>query len=161
MRREATILIAAESTDIQQVEEIEMANNESGGSGLGWFLAGLGVGALVGVLYAPKAGKETREDIVSGALEAKEKAAILAQRGAETASQYVSQGKQAVGQYVDQGKQVASSYADKGREYYDRGRTQWTEYVEKGKNLVNEQQEKVAAAIDAGKDAYVHTTTQG
>jgi gas vesicle protein len=147
--------------DIQQVEEITMAENESGAGGFGWFLAGLGIGALIGVLYAPKSGKETREDLVSGALEAKEKAAILAQRGAETASQYVAQGKQAVGQYVEQGKQVAGEYADKGREYYEKGRTQWTEYVEKGKNLVNEQQEKVTAAIDAGKDAYVHTTTQG
>jgi hypothetical protein len=38
-------------------EETEMADNDNGASGLGWFLAGLGVGALVGVLYAPKAGK--------------------------------------------------------------------------------------------------------
>ena len=57
-----------------------MADNENGASGLGWFLAGLGIGALIGVLYAPKSGRETREDIKSGALEAKEKAAILAQR---------------------------------------------------------------------------------
>ncbi len=34
--------------------------------GLAWFLAGLGVGALVGILYAPKSGKETREDIATG-----------------------------------------------------------------------------------------------
>jgi len=34
---------------------------------LGWFLAGLGVGALVGILYAPKSGRETREKIASGA----------------------------------------------------------------------------------------------
>ncbi len=46
-------------------------DNDSGVSGLGWFLAGLGVGALVGVLYAPKAGKETREDLVASALDAK------------------------------------------------------------------------------------------
>lgn len=136
-----------------------MASNESGASGFGWFLAGLGVGALVGVLYAPKSGKETREDIVSGALDAKERAAVLAQRGAEAASQYAEQGKQVVNQYVDQGKQVAGDYVDKGREYYDKGRSQWTEYVEKGRHLVNEQQEKVSAAVEAGKDAYVNTTT--
>ena len=147
-----------------------MAENET--SGFGWFLAGLGIGALVGVLYAPKSGKETREDIVSGALDAKERAAVLAQRGAEAAGQYVEQGKQVAGQYVDQGKQavgqvvdqgkqVAGEYVDKGREYYDKGRSQWTEYVEKGKSLVNEQQVKVAAAVDAGKDAYVNTTAQG
>jgi hypothetical protein len=44
-----------------------MADNDNGVSGLGWFLAGLGLGALVGVLYAPKAGKETREDLVASA----------------------------------------------------------------------------------------------
>ncbi len=117
--------------------------DDNGSNGLGWFLAGLGIGALVGVLYAPKSGVETRADIVSGALDAKEKAAALAQQGAEKANTY-----------VDQGKQVAADYVDKGREYYERGRSQWTEYVEKGKNLVQDQQDKVTAAIEAGKDAY-------
>ena len=55
-------------------------DNESGVSGLGWFLAGLGVGALVGVLYAPKAGKETREDLVASALDARDRAAVLHSR---------------------------------------------------------------------------------
>ena len=40
------------------------------GSTLLWFLAGLGVGALVGVLYAPKAGDEMRDTIRSKAQEA-------------------------------------------------------------------------------------------
>jgi gas vesicle protein len=117
--------------------------DDNGSSGLGWFLAGLGIGALVGVLYAPKSGVETRADIVSGALDAKERAAALAQQGVEKANAY-----------ADQGKQAAADYVDRGKEYYERGRSQWTEYVEKGKNLVQDQQDKVAAAIEAGKDAY-------
>ena len=36
--------------------------DDNGSGGFGWFLAGLGIGALVGVLYAPKSGKETRDD---------------------------------------------------------------------------------------------------
>ncbi|MGO9211178.1 MAG: YtxH domain-containing protein, partial [Terriglobales bacterium] len=40
--------------------------------GFGWFLAGLGLGALIGVLYAPKAGRETREDILRSAEEGRE-----------------------------------------------------------------------------------------
>jgi len=111
-------------------------DNDNGVSGLGWFLAGLGLGALVGVLYAPKAGKETREDLVASALDAKDRAAVLA----------------------SQGKQQVSEYVDRGKEYYDRGRTQWAQYVEKGKGLVQEHSDKVAAAIDAGKEAYVSTT---
>jgi gas vesicle protein len=131
--------------NLERQEKIMSDDNSVGG--LGWFLAGLGVGALVGVLYAPKAGKETRDDIVASALDAKEKAAILAQQGKERAADLAAQGKQQVGEYVDRGK-----------EYYDRGRNQWAEYVEKGKGLVQEQQDKVASAIDAGKDAYANAT---
>ena len=144
-----------------------MADNESGTSGLGWFLAGLGIGALVGVLYAPKAGKETREDIVNGAIEAKEKAAELVEQGKQyveqgkqIASEYVEQGKQKAAEIVEQGKQQAKESIEKGREYYEKGRTQWTQYVEQGKGLVNEQQAKVGAAADAAKDAYVNTTVE-
>ena len=117
--------------------------DDKGVSGLGWFLAGLGIGALVGVLYAPKSGTETREDIVKGASDAKDKAAVLAQQGVDKANEYVDQGKQATGDYVD-----------KGKEYYEKGRSQWTQYVEKGKSLVTDQQAAVQAAIDAGKEAY-------
>jgi gas vesicle protein len=124
-----------------------MSDNDSNVGGLGWFLAGLGVGALIGVLYAPKAGKETRDDIVAGALDAKERAAALAQQGRDKAADLAAQGRQQVNEYIDRGK-----------EYYERGRSQWAEYVEKGKGLVQEQQEKVSSAIDAGKDAYADAT---
>ena len=141
-----------------------MADNE-GGNGLGWFLAGLGVGTLIGVLYAPKAGKETREDILTASLEAKDKAAVLVEQGKQRASEYVDQGKEYVEQgkqkaadLVEEGKRQAKESVDKGREYYEKGRTQWTQYVEKGKNVAAEQQAKVGAAVDAGKDAYQNTT---
>src|SRR3978361_114890 len=101
----------------QVAQESDMSDNENGASGLGWFLAGLGIGALVGVLYAPKAGKDTRDDIVAASLEAKDKAAALAQQGRERATELAEQGKQQVDQYVD-----------KGRDYYEKGRTQWSQY---------------------------------
>ena len=142
-----------------------MAQNEEGSSGLAWFLAGLGIGTLVGVLYAPKAGRETREDLLTSARDAQAKAADLADQArqkageyVETGKQYVEQGKQKAAELVEEGKRQAKESVDKGREYYDKGRTQWTQYVEKGKGLVNEQQAKVGAAVEAGKDAYVNTT---
>lgn len=130
-------------------KERDMSENESG-SGFVWFLAGLGVGALVGVLYAPKAGRDTRDDLLAASLDAKDKAAALAQQGRERAGELADQGKQQVGEYVDRGK-----------EYYDKGRTQWSQYVDKGKDLVQDQQNKVSAAVDAGKQAYTSTTQEG
>ena len=119
-----------------------MSDNDSSAGGFGWFLAGLGIGALVGVLYAPKAGKETREDIAAAALEARDRANQLYNQG------------------VEQGKQVAQQYADRGKEYYDKGRTQWSQYVDKGKDLLQTQADAVTAAVDAGKEAYVAKTTE-
>src|ERR1700761_3415246 len=107
--------------------EIGMADNDSGIGGFGWFLAGLGIGALVGVLYAPKSGKETRDDLIAGALEARDKANKYYNQGVEQAGEYYRQGKEAASQYVQQGKDFASQYVDKGKETLDRSRTQFTE----------------------------------
>jgi gas vesicle protein len=126
-----------------------MDDNESGVGGFGWFLAGLGIGALVGVLYAPKSGKETRDDLVAGAIDARERANGL-----------YTQGVDQVGQYVDQGKQVAGDYVDKGKQYYDKGRTQWNQYVDKGKDLIQNQADAAKAAVDAGKEAYTAKTNE-
>ena len=123
-----------------------MADNDNGG--FAWFLAGLGIGALAGVLYAPKSGKETRDDLKASAFDAKDRAAQLY---SETADQ--------VNDYVRQGKDVANDYVDKGREYYEKGRSQFNEYVDKGKDLIQNQADAAKAAVEAGKSAYVEKTT--
>lgn len=114
-----------------------MADDNSS-SGLGWFIAGLGIGALAGVLYAPKSGQETRDDLAAQARDAKEKA----------------------DQYVAQSKDQINDYVDKGRDYYEQGRTQWSQYVDKGKDFVQEQQGKVSAAVEAGKQTYQQKTEE-
>ena len=62
---------------------------ESKSYGLAWFLAGLGVGALVGILYAPKSGKETREDIATGAREGAEYLSARTREAADNVSAIV------------------------------------------------------------------------
>ncbi len=120
-----------------------MSEDTSKGQGVAWFLAGLGVGALIGVLYAPKSGRETREDLAQGAREGSE---YLRARGRQAAEQ--------VGQIVDKGKDQVNQYVGRGREVVDRGRAQWEDFVERGKNLVQDQTTRVGAAVDAGREAY-------
>jgi len=115
--------------------------------GLAWFLAGLGVGALVGILYAPKSGRETRDGLVSGAREGTE---YLRDRTRQAAEQ--------VGTLVDKGKEHVGDYVERGRDVVDRGRAQWEEFVERGKTLVTDQSTRVTAAVDAGRQAYNTTT---
>ena len=107
-------------------------NEDSRINGFAWFLAGLGVGALAGILYAPKSGRETRDELANSAREGTE---YLRTRGRQVADQ--------VGTMVD-----------RGREVVDRGRAQWEEFVERGKSLVGEQGSRVTAAVDAGRQAY-------
>jgi len=120
-----------------------MSDETGKGQGVAWFLAGLGVGALIGILYAPKSGRETREDIAQGARDGTE---YLKVRGRQAAEQ--------MGQYVDKGKEQVGQYMGRGRELVDRGRAQWEDFVERGKNIVNDQASRVGAAVDAGREAY-------
>jgi len=120
-----------------------MAEDTNKLQGLAWFLAGLGVGALVGILYAPKSGKETREDMASGARE-----------GTEYLRARTRQAAQEVGALVDKSKEQVNEYVERGREVVDRGRAQWEEFVERGKNMVTEQTGRGTAAVDAGRQAY-------
>lgn len=125
-------------------------SEEKQSSGFSWFLAGLGIGALIGVLYAPKAGKETREGLMTSAREGTE---YLKQRGREAVDQ--------VGDLVDRSKTQVSEYVDRGKEVMERGRAQWDEFVNQGKQFVSEQSGKVTAAVEAGKQAYQSTSNNG
>jgi len=127
---------------IEQKEKV-MREDTGGVQGVAWFLAGLGVGALIGVLYAPKSGRETRDDIAQQAREGKE---YLRVRGRQAAEQ--------MGQMVDKGKDQVNQAVGRGREAMDRGQVQWKDFVERGKNIVNDQANRVSAAMNAGKEAY-------
>jgi gas vesicle protein len=50
-----------------------------------YFLVGLGIGSLIGVLFAPKSGEETREYIAKKTREGNELARKLRDRAEETA----------------------------------------------------------------------------
>src|SRR6266851_4654591 len=84
------------------------------GSKISFFLVGLGIGALVGILFAPKSGEETREFL--------------------------------------------SVKADEGREYAQRKARELRErdedILERSKSAAVRQKETIAAAVDAGRDAY-------
>jgi gas vesicle protein len=89
-----------------------MENNE--GSKFIYFLTGLGVGALIGVLFAPQSGEQTRDLIADKASESRE---YLLRRSREL-------------------------------------REQASGLVDRGKEVLTEQRDQLAAAVEAGKQAY-------
>lgn len=137
--------------------------NESGGGGnsLGWFLAGLGFGALIGVLYAPKAGAETRAELAASARDGQE---YLRRRGVDLRNQagdLVEQGKEQFDEYYAKGRQQFDEYVNAGKELYSKGLGQWGEVVERGKSVASDQAGRVQAAVEAGKEAYRSTSAGG
>ena len=91
-----------------------MADN--GGSGLVWFLAGLGIGAAAGVLYAPRSGAETREALRARAEEGTERARHQARRVRENA-----------GEWIDRGRDTVSEHKENFRAAYEAGRQAYRE----------------------------------
>ena len=87
---------------------------DNSGAKFVYFLTGLGIGALIGILFAPQTGEQTRELVADKAEEGRD---YLLRRG---------------------------------REFRD----QATSYVDRGKDALNQQRDQLAAAIEAGKQAY-------
>jgi len=90
-----------------------MSDRDSSNSFL-WFLAGLGFGALMGVLYAPRSGRETRDAIKNTAQEGGEYLKNRGREAKETVSQWVDRGKDVVGQQ----KEKISAAIDATRQAY-------------------------------------------
>lgn len=96
-----------------------MSDRESGNNFM-WFLAGLGFGALLGVLYAPRSGRETREAILDSAQEGKEYLKNRGREARETMGQWVDRGKDA----VSRGKEQFSQAADAARQAFREATTE-------------------------------------
>jgi len=89
---------------------------ERDGSSFLWFLAGLGIGAVVGVLYAPHSGNEIRDVIRSKAQESGDRARETARRAREQASEW-----------VDRGSDVFNQQKERFRSAYEAGRQAYNE----------------------------------
>jgi gas vesicle protein len=84
------------------------------GNSLLWFLGGLGLGAVVGILYAPRSGNETRETLRTKAEEGREFVRNRARDAREQASDWVDKGREVLKQ---QKEQFRSAY-EAGRQAY-------------------------------------------
>ena len=90
-----------------------MSDRDSGSSFM-WFLAGLGFGALLGVLYAPRSGRETREAIRSSAQEGRDYVKTRGREARDTMNDWVERGKEVVNRKKDE----LGSALDSARQAY-------------------------------------------
>jgi gas vesicle protein len=83
-------------------------------SRVGYLLVGMGIGSLVGILFAPKSGEETREYLMQKAKEGSEYTQKKVRGLKERAEDIVEHGKEV----VTQKKGQIATAIDAGREAY-------------------------------------------
>lgn len=106
-----------------------------------YLMAGTGIGAAFGILFAPRSGQETRQTLTS-----------QAQRGVDLVSEKVEQGKKflqekAAGEGMAGDKATIRNVAERGKQVYERGKQALNESVESVRNRINE-------SVEAGKQEY-------
>ena len=90
--------------------------SDNAGSKVSFFLVGLGIGALIGILFAPKSGEETREYLANKADEGREYAQKKARELRERAEDLIERSKGVVSRQ----KEAISSAVEAGKETYKR-----------------------------------------
>lgn len=84
------------------------------GSKVSFFLVGLGIGALIGILFAPKSGEETRDYLSSKAEEGRDYAQKKARELRERAEDLIERSKEILAKQKD----AISSAVEAGKETY-------------------------------------------
>ena len=90
--------------------------DNSAGSKASFFLVGLGIGAMVGLLFAPKSGEDTREYLSDRADEGREYAQRKARELRERAEDLIQRSKEIMARQRD----GLAAAVDAGKETYKR-----------------------------------------
>jgi gas vesicle protein len=115
---------------------------------LTYFLVGAGIGAVLALLFAPKSGEELRSDIADATRKGIDKSKEAAQQIGAKAGEYYDTAREKTGEYYE-------ATRDRAAELYDTASTKAGEVVNKTKGAVSSQAGSIAAAVEAGKKAYV------
>jgi len=89
-------------------------SEDNGASKVGIFLAGLGIGAVVALLFAPRSGKETREFIVQKTEEGRDFVKSKSEELRKQAEDAVEKGKD----LVNKQKDLLSAALEAGKQAY-------------------------------------------
>ena len=108
----------------------------------GLIIGGL-VGAVLGILYAPKSGKETREDIARKTEDLLDKAKEEYERG-------IAKSKLAYEAAIERLQDLESSAQKKVEEV----ESKVTEFAQQSAETIQDNKNRLKKAIDAGVEAY-------
>jgi gas vesicle protein len=96
-----------------------MSEEGNGATNLGFFLAGLGMGAILALLFAPRSGKETRDYIAGKAEEGRDYVKAKTEDLRRQAEGAVEKGKD----LVTKQKELLSAALEAGKQAYQEEKT--------------------------------------
>ena len=125
------------------------------------FLAGGIVGAVVALLYAPKAGKELRNDIRIKKDEFIDDTSEYMKIAKSKASDLINDGKKKSEQIIKDAKEKATSLLDDANSVLSDAKTKATEKFGVAKEKITVESERIKDAFKAGVDAYKDEKSKG
>lgn len=132
-----------------------------GGSVFGAFLLGGLVGAVIGLLFAPRSGKETRDLIVDKAGDYWGEAGELYETGKEKATEVYSTGREKVTEIASTTKETAAEKGEELRAKIDEARERLQEQVAKSAETAKSKLDEVTPAAKEVVDKAAEGTKSG
>jgi gas vesicle protein len=133
-----------------------MANEENNlGKGLLiGFLTGAAVGSIIALLFAPKSGKELREDIKNKSQDFIEDADKYISNAKDKASQLINEGKKKSEKLVADTKEKVETLLTEAERILNDAKDKAGNAVSTGKEKIEKEGERLKTALKAGMEAY-------
>lgn len=129
-------------------------NNNTGKGFLIGFLAGGALGAVLALLYAPKSGKELRDDIRSKTDEYLTDADRLLSEGKEKASEFINEGKKRAERLVSDAKFRADELLKDAEKVFSDAKTKAGDKLSSSVDNLEKESSRIKTAFKSGVDAY-------
>jgi gas vesicle protein len=132
-----------------------MAGDNNSGKGLFiGLLAGGAIGALIGLLFAPKSGRELRGDIKQKSDEYLDDAEKYIANAKTRAKDLINEGKKRSERLITDAKTKSDELLKDAEKIFTDARTKASGAVQTGRKSIEDETDKLKTAFKAGVDAY-------
>jgi len=135
-----------------------MSNENNNGNGLLiGLIAGSALGAIVGLLYAPKSGKELRDDIRTKSNEYLDDADKYIEDAKVKAKNLINEGKKKSDELIADAKAKSDELLKEAQKMFDDAKSKASKTVAEKKENLETEGTRLKSAVKAGVEAYKET----
>ena len=133
------------------------SENNSGSSIFLGFLAGGAIGAILALLYAPKTGRELRNDIKSRTDEYLDEADKYIAEARNKAKVLINDGKKKSEKIINDAKEKSEAILKDAEKVFNDAKAKASSNLDESKNILENETNNLKNAFKAGVDAYKET----